>query len=98
MVLGATLTAGSYDTKGNSFPGLLNALLHGRVINIQDNDSDKPTTEAIPSNKDDDDSIAEIQGVFNVLAEADMERAKLVERIDSHHACNCKDTAVVHLL
>ena len=88
VVLGVTLTAahGSYGTKGNSFPELLDALLHGRVINIQDNDSDKPTTEAIPSNEDDDDSIAEIQGVFNVLAQADMERAKLAGRINSHHA------------
>ena len=87
LVLGVTPTAGSYGTKGKSFPELLDALLHdGRVINIQDNDLDKPTTETIPSNKDDDDSIAEIQGVFNVLAQAEMERAKLADRIDSHHA------------
>ena len=86
VVLGATLTAGAYGTKENSFPELLNALLHGRIINIQDDDSDKPTTEAIPSNEDDDDSIAKIQGVFNVLAQADMERAKLAGRMTSHHA------------
>ena len=39
---------------------------------------DKPTTEAIPSNENDEDSIAKIQGVFNVLAQVDMENAKLM--------------------
>ena len=74
--IGATLTAGAYGVKG--FPKLLNALLHGRIINIQDDDLDKPTTEAIPSNENNEDSIAKIQGVFNVLAQVDMESAKLM--------------------
>lgn len=74
--IGATLTAGAYGVKG--LPKLLNALLHGRIINIQDDDLDKPTTEAIPSNENDEDSIAKIQGVFNVLAQVDMENAKLM--------------------
>ena len=71
--IGATLTAGAYGVKG--LPKLLDALLHGR---IQDDDLDKPTTEAIPSNEDDEDSIAKIQSVFNVLAQVDMEGAKLM--------------------
>jgi hypothetical protein len=79
MGLAVSLAAGAYATK--SLPKLLDALLNCRIINIQDDD--KPTTEAIPSNEDVD-SIAEIQGVFNVLAQADMERAKLVGRKNSH--------------
>jgi hypothetical protein len=81
MGLAVSLAAGAYGTK--SLPKLLDALLNGRIINIQDDDSEKPTTKAIPSNEDVD-SIAEIQGVFNVLAQADMERAKLVGRKNSH--------------
>ncbi len=81
MGLSLSLAAGAYGTK--DFPRLLDALLNGRIINIQDDDSDKPTTEAIPSNEDGD-SIAEIQGVFNVLAQADIERAKLVGHKNSH--------------
>ena len=73
MGIGATLTAGAYGEKG--IPKLLDALLHGRIINIQDDGLNKPTTEAISSNENDEDSIAKIQGVFNVPAQVDMESA-----------------------
>ena len=81
--IGGTLTAGVHGVK--VLPKLLDALLHGHNNNyyyqhIQDDDLDKPTTEAIPSNEDDEESIAKIQGVFNVLAQVDMamESAKLM--------------------
>ena len=59
------------------------------IINIQDDDLDKPTTKAIPSNENDEDSIAKIQGVFNVLAQVDMESAKLMGSKNSYKICTC---------
>ena len=67
MGLGVTLTAGAHSTK--DYAKLADALLNGRIISMQDDDSYKPTTTPEPSPSNEDvDSIAEIQGVFNVLA------------------------------
>ena len=78
MGFGVTLTAGAYSTKDDA--KLADALLN--IVSMQDDDSYKPTTKKSQSNENVD-SIAEIQGVFNVLAQVDLERAKLMGRKNS---------------
>ena len=73
--LGVTLTAGAYSQ--NDYSKLVDALLNGRVLSMQNDISQyKLTTKTDPSNEKEE-SIAEVQAIFNVMAQVDLERAKL---------------------
>ena len=73
--LGVTLTAGAYSQ--NDYSKLVDALLNSRDLSMQNDISQyKLTTKTDPSNEKEE-SIVEVQGTFNVMAQVDLERAKL---------------------
>ena len=73
--LGVTLTAGAYGK--NDYSKLVDALLNGRVLNMQNDISQYKLTTKTDSSNEKEESIAEVQGIFNVMAQVDLERAKL---------------------
>ena len=73
--LGVTLTAGAYGK--NDYSKLVDALLNGRVLSMQNDISQYKLTTKKDSSNEKEESIAEVQGIFNVMAQVDLERAKL---------------------